>query len=77
MENLLQGIGCISDCETTGLSGGTGTIPFLIGLGFWKDQQFHLYQLFLHQRMLVGSAYISFRGVNAISGCDYFQWQIF
>ncbi|HPA33929.1 MAG TPA: hypothetical protein PLV24_10170, partial [Anaerolineaceae bacterium] len=22
------------DCETTGLSGGTGTIPFLIGLGF-------------------------------------------
>ena len=37
------------DCETTGLSGGTGTIPFLIGLGFWKDQQFHLYQLFLHQ----------------------------
>ena len=35
------------DCETTGLVGGTGTFPFLIGLGWWKDDVFHLFQLFL------------------------------
>lgn len=28
------------DTETTGLSGGVGTIAFLIGLGYFKDEQF-------------------------------------
>jgi uncharacterized protein YprB with RNaseH-like and TPR domain len=35
------------DTETTGLSGGTGTMAFLVGLGFFEDDQFHLLQTFL------------------------------
>lgn len=35
------------DTETTGLSGGTGTIPFMIGTGRFIDDQFMLEQFFL------------------------------
>ena len=35
------------DLETTGLSGGTGTIPFNIGLGYYKDEKFWVVQYFL------------------------------
>jgi uncharacterized protein YprB with RNaseH-like and TPR domain len=35
------------DLETTGLSGGTGVIPFLIGLGYYRDDRFHVTQFFL------------------------------
>lgn len=35
------------DTETTGLSGGTGTIPFMIGAGRFKGDQFVLEQFFL------------------------------
>lgn len=35
------------DTETSGLSGGTGTFAFMIGLGYIDDQGFHLFQLFL------------------------------
>lgn len=35
------------DTETTGLSGGTGTIPFLIGFGYFDDSGFRLGQLML------------------------------
>ena len=35
------------DTETTGLSGGTGTIPFMIGVGRFIDDQFILEQFFL------------------------------
>jgi len=35
------------DTETTGLAGGTGTLPFLIGLGWWRDGCFTTQQLFL------------------------------
>jgi hypothetical protein len=35
------------DIETTGLSGGTGTWVFLIGLGWLKDDKFYLRQYFL------------------------------
>jgi uncharacterized protein YprB with RNaseH-like and TPR domain len=34
------------DTETTGLMGGTGTFPFLIGLGWFKDGSFVTCQLF-------------------------------
>ena len=27
------------DTETTGLAGGTGTVPFLVGLAFWQDRE--------------------------------------
>jgi len=35
------------DLETTGLSGGTGVVPFLIGLGYYRDEKFHVTQFFL------------------------------
>ncbi len=35
------------DTETTGLSSGTGTLAFLIGVGRFHDGQFHLAQFFL------------------------------
>jgi uncharacterized protein YprB with RNaseH-like and TPR domain len=35
------------DTETTGLNGGTGTIPFLIGYGYFDQRGFNTKQLFL------------------------------
>ncbi len=35
------------DTETTGLGGGTGTIPFLVGLGHLTENGFHLVQLLM------------------------------
>jgi uncharacterized protein YprB with RNaseH-like and TPR domain len=35
------------DLETTGLSGGTGVIAFLVGLGFYRDGRFNVAQFFL------------------------------
>lgn len=35
------------DTETTGLSGGTGTIPFLVGLAWFEDQSLRVEQLML------------------------------
>lgn len=35
------------DLETTGLSGGTGTIPFNVGMGYFKDDKFWVAQYFL------------------------------
>ncbi|MBW2464125.1 MAG: ribonuclease H-like domain-containing protein [Deltaproteobacteria bacterium] len=35
------------DTETTGLSGGTGTLPFLVGMAWFEDQSLRLQQLFL------------------------------
>jgi uncharacterized protein len=35
------------DTETTGLEGGTGTIPFMVGLGWFSETGFNTYQLFL------------------------------
>jgi uncharacterized protein YprB with RNaseH-like and TPR domain len=38
---------CFLDTETTGLSGGTGTMAFVVGLGFFREQAFHVHQYFL------------------------------
>ena len=35
------------DTETTGLAGGTGTVPFLIGIGWFEGQSMRIQQLFL------------------------------
>ena len=35
------------DTETTGVQGGTGTCPFLIGLGFFRGGQFQVVQYFI------------------------------
>ena len=37
------------DTETTGLAGGTGTVPFLIGVGWFEDGCWHTEQLLLPQ----------------------------
>jgi uncharacterized protein YprB with RNaseH-like and TPR domain len=36
------------DLETTGLSGGAGTLPFLAGCGWFDDETFHVRQFFLN-----------------------------
>ena len=38
---------CFLDTETTGLSGGTGTMAFVVGLGFFVEGGFHVRQYFL------------------------------
>jgi hypothetical protein len=35
------------DTETTGLSGGTGTFAFMVGLGFFQEDQFLIHQFFM------------------------------
>lgn len=35
------------DLETTGLAGGTGTLPFLVGLGYFRNDRFIIAQYFL------------------------------
>jgi uncharacterized protein YprB with RNaseH-like and TPR domain len=44
-ENLQKAV--FLDTETTGLAGGTGTVPFLIGLGSFKDSHFVVEQFFM------------------------------
>lgn len=46
-ENLDLSTAVFIDLETTGLSGGTGVIPFLVGLGFYRDEKFYVAQFFL------------------------------
>ncbi|MGD8317696.1 MAG: ribonuclease H-like domain-containing protein [Myxococcales bacterium] len=63
------------DTETTGLAGGTGTVPFLIGIGWFEDESMRIQQLFLPQlgaeapmlhwlaaRMAHASCLVSFNG---------------
>jgi len=35
------------DLETTGLSGGVGVVPFLVGLGYFREDRFQVSQFFL------------------------------
>lgn len=35
------------DLETTGLSGGVGVVPFLVGLGYFREERFWISQFFL------------------------------
>jgi len=37
------------DLETTGLAGGTGTVPFLVGLAYYRDERFRVTQFFLNE----------------------------
>jgi uncharacterized protein YprB with RNaseH-like and TPR domain len=39
--------GLFLDTETTGLSGGTGTLPFLIGIGWFEEEHFVIKQIFV------------------------------
>jgi uncharacterized protein YprB with RNaseH-like and TPR domain len=66
---------CFLDTETTGLSGGTGTMAFIVGLGFFTAHNFQIHQYFLRdpgdepamietlaQQMSEFDALISFNG---------------
>lgn len=52
---LMREKGTVSDCrrivfldtETTGIQGGAGTCPFLVGLGYFVDGDFRLVQFFI------------------------------
>ncbi len=46
-ENLDLSSALFIDLETTGLSGGTGIVPFLVGLGYYRDERFYVSQYFL------------------------------
>ncbi|NIO48168.1 MAG: hypothetical protein GTN73_01825 [Candidatus Aminicenantes bacterium] len=46
-ENLDLSTALFIDLETTGISGGTGVIAFLVGLGFYRDDKFYVAQFFL------------------------------
>jgi uncharacterized protein YprB with RNaseH-like and TPR domain len=35
------------DTETTGMQGGTGMCPFLVGIGYFEDDTFHMVQYFI------------------------------
>ena len=47
--HLISGLSCADalflDTETTGLAGGTGTMAFLIGLGWFEEGHFHVRQI--------------------------------
>jgi hypothetical protein len=47
-EGLFLSSSVFIDLETTGLAGGTGTIPFLIGLGYFENDRFKVVQFFLN-----------------------------
>ncbi|HVG62476.1 MAG TPA: ribonuclease H-like domain-containing protein [Hyalangium sp.] len=63
------------DTETTGLAGGTGTVPFLVGLAWFEDRSLRVHQLFLRrlgeeapmlrvlaERMAESSCLVTFNG---------------
>jgi len=60
------------DLETTGLAGGTGTVAFLVGLGFYRDGRFVVAQHFLgdlseEERLLDGlNAFIREMGFRSV-----------
>jgi len=46
-ENLDLSTALFIDLETTGLSGGTGVVAFLVGMGYYRDDKFYVVQYFL------------------------------
>jgi len=63
------------DTETTGLAGGTGTVPFLVGLAWFEGRRLRVHQLFLRrlgeetpmlrllaERMAESSCLVTFNG---------------
>ncbi len=46
-ENLDLSTALFLDLETTGLSGGTGVVPFLVGMGYYRNERFYITQYFL------------------------------
>lgn len=66
------------DTETTGLSGGTGTLPFLIGLGYFQEDGFLIHQVFMRDHSeeraslsLVNELIESFQFLVTFNGIHY------
>ncbi|HDJ24093.1 MAG TPA: hypothetical protein ENF17_09405 [Candidatus Aminicenantes bacterium] len=63
------------DLETTGLSGGTGVVPFLVGLGFYLDDSFRIVQFFLgdlaEEERMIGELARFFREMDFQSVVTY------
>ncbi|HHE54375.1 MAG TPA: hypothetical protein ENL21_01235, partial [Caldithrix abyssi] len=51
------------DLETTGLSGGAGTYPFLLGFGYFEGEQFKVVQYFLPD---FGRDYYAFKEIQPL-----------
>ncbi|HHX24184.1 MAG TPA: hypothetical protein GX723_09310 [Thermoanaerobacterales bacterium] len=51
------------DTETTGLAGGTGTLAFLIGVGFFKNKDFKIIQYFINDFNEEAAALYSLSGL--------------
>jgi uncharacterized protein YprB with RNaseH-like and TPR domain len=51
------------DTETTGLSGGTGTMAFLIGLGWFEKDAFHVHQILARDFSEEKAALVHLQGV--------------
>ena len=58
------------DLETTGLSGGAGTVPFIVGLGWFEGEGFHTCQYFLDnlgdERRMLGAVSETLRRAHTI-----------
>jgi uncharacterized protein YprB with RNaseH-like and TPR domain len=63
------------DLETTGLSGGTGVVPFNIGMGYYRDDKFHVAQYFLgemaEEERMIRELGMFFRDMNFQSVVTY------
>ncbi len=70
MQSLESGIQkhLFIDTETTGLSGGTGTIAFLIGFGYFDESGFRLGQLILESPVNEAAQLVEFSLI-----CDNFE----
>lgn len=70
------------DTETTGISGGTGTCAFLIGLAWWEDGGLAIEQLFLrdyaeeHAVLLALSEHLEKRPVLVTYNGKSFDWPL-
>jgi len=63
------------DTETTGLAGGTGTYAFLVGIGYYTEDAFHVRQYFMRDVVeelamlyLLGETFSGFRAVVSFNG---------
>jgi len=70
------------DTETTGLSGGAGTVAFLVGIGFFKDDTFILKQYFMRDydeepALLaeINDVLAGFKGIVTFNGKS-FDWNL-
>jgi len=66
------------DTETTGLAGGTGTVPFLVGLGYFSGENFHIEQFFIRDYneeramlLLISKKFKDFDAVVSYNGKSY------